>query len=96
MGSTSDTKQEMIRQEALALSSMYTGCHSDQVGAAIERGLALAEACQGSARQLRLLAGLNIFLTRLGDIHGALAVPERAGVIVQAAKHPGGAVWAEW
>jgi predicted ATPase len=90
------TRQEMILQEALALSSMYTRGHSDQVGAAIERGLALAEAFQDSARQLRLLAGLNIFLTRLGDIRGALAVAERAGVIAQAAKHSGGAVWAEW
>jgi predicted ATPase/DNA-binding winged helix-turn-helix (wHTH) protein len=90
------TRQEMILQEALALSSMYTRGHSDQVGAAIERGLALAEAFQDGARQLRLLAGLNIFLTRLGDIRGALAVAERAGVIAQAAKHSGGAVWAEW
>jgi predicted ATPase len=90
------SRQEMILQEALALSSMYTRGHSDQVGAAIERGLALAEAFQDSARQLRLLAGLNIFLTRLGDIRGALAVAERAGVIAQAAKHSGGAVWAEW
>ena len=48
------------------------------------------------ARQLRLLAGLNLFLTRLGDIRGALAVAEQGGVIAQAAKHPAGTVWAEW
>ena len=53
------TRQEMILQEALALSSMYTRGHNDQVRAAIERGLALAEAFQDRARQLRLLAGLN-------------------------------------
>ena len=53
------TRQEMILQEALALSSMFTRGHSDQVRAAIERGLALAEAFQDRARQLRLLAGLN-------------------------------------
>ena len=90
------TRQEMILQEALALSSMFTRGHSDQVRAAIERGLALAEAFQDRARQLRLLAGLNLFLTRLGDIRGALAVAEQAGVIAQAAKHPAGTVWAEW
>ena len=90
------TRQEMILQEALALSSMFTRGHTDQVRAAIERGLALAEAFQDRARQLRLLAGLNIFLTRLGDIRGALAVAEQAGVIAQAAKHPAGTVWAEW
>jgi hypothetical protein len=50
---------------------------------------------QDPARQLRLLAGLSIFFTRIGDIRGALAVAEQAGVIAQAAKHPAGAVWAE-
>jgi predicted ATPase/DNA-binding winged helix-turn-helix (wHTH) protein len=89
-------KQEMILQEAVALSSMFTRGNSDQVRAAIERGLALAQAFQDRARQLRLLAGMNLFLARLGDIRGALAVAEQAGVIAQAVKHPFGAVWAEW
>jgi predicted ATPase len=87
--------QEMILQEALALSSMFTRGHSDQVRAAIERGLALAEAFHDRARQLRLLVGLSIFLTRLGDIRGALVVAEQAGVIAPVAKHPAGTVWAE-
>jgi predicted ATPase/DNA-binding winged helix-turn-helix (wHTH) protein len=88
------TRQEMILQEALALSSTYTRGHTDQVRAEYERGLALAEAFQDRARQLRLLAGLNLFLVRLGDIRGALAVAEQASVIAQAAKH--GTVCAEW
>jgi predicted ATPase/DNA-binding winged helix-turn-helix (wHTH) protein len=90
------TRREMILQEALALSSMFTRGHGDKVRAALERGLALAEAFQDRGRQLRLLAGLNIFLTRLGDIRGALAVAEQGGAIAEAAKHPAGAVWAEW
>jgi predicted ATPase len=90
------TSQEMILQEALAMSSMFTRGHSDQVRAAIERGLALAEAFQDRARQLRLLAGLNLLFTRLGDIRGALAVAEQAGVIAQAARHPAGTVLTEW
>jgi predicted ATPase len=89
------TRQEMILQEALALSSMLTRGRSDQVRAAIERGLALAEACQDPGRQLRLLFGLSIFFTRMGDARGALAVAEQAGVIAEAAKHPAGAVCAE-
>jgi len=44
------TRQEMILQEALALSSMLTRDHSDQVRAEYERGLALAEAFQDRAR----------------------------------------------
>jgi predicted ATPase/DNA-binding winged helix-turn-helix (wHTH) protein len=89
------TRQEMILQEAVALSTVSTRGPSDQVRAAIERGLALAEAFQDRARQLALLAGLSIFFTRRGDIRGALAVAEQAGVIAEAAKHPAGAVWAE-
>jgi predicted ATPase/DNA-binding winged helix-turn-helix (wHTH) protein len=88
-------KQEMILQEALALSTVFARGPSDQVRAAIERGLALAEAFQDRARQLALLAGLSIFFTRIGEIRGALAVAEQAGVIAQAAKHSAGAVWAE-
>jgi predicted ATPase/DNA-binding winged helix-turn-helix (wHTH) protein len=90
------TRLEMILQEALALSTMFTRGDSDQVRAAIERGLGLAEVFQDPARQLGLLAGLNFFLTRLGDIRGALVVAEQAGAIAQAAKHRAGTVWAEW
>ncbi|WMT74524.1 winged helix-turn-helix domain-containing protein [Bradyrhizobium sp. Ash2021] len=90
------TRQEMILQEALAQSSMYTRGYSDQVRVAIERGLALAEALEDRLRQLHLLFGLNLFLTGLGDIRGALAVAEQGGVIAQAAKHPAGTVWVEW
>jgi hypothetical protein len=75
---------------------MYTRGHSDQVRAAIERGLALAEAFQDSPRQLRFLFGLSIFLMRIGDIRGALAAAEQAGVIAQATKHMVGTVWVEW
>jgi predicted ATPase/DNA-binding winged helix-turn-helix (wHTH) protein len=90
------TRKEMILQEALAMSSMLTRGDSDHVRAAIERGLALAEACQDRERQLRLLFGLSIFFSRLGDIRDSLAVAERAGVIAQAAKNQAGTVWAEW
>jgi predicted ATPase/DNA-binding winged helix-turn-helix (wHTH) protein len=89
-------RQEMILQEALAQSSMFTRGHTDQVRAGLERGLALAEAFQDPARQLRLLFSLSIFLARLGDVRGALAVAEQAGVIAQTAKHRVGTVWAEW
>jgi predicted ATPase len=90
------TRQEMILQEALAMSTMLTRGNSDHVRVELERGLTLAEAFQDGTRQLRLIAGLCQFLGRLGDIRGALAVAEQGGVIAQAAKHPAGTVWAEW
>ncbi len=68
------TRREMILQEALALSSMFTKGNSDEVRAAIERGLALAETFEDRDRQLQLLFGLNIFFTRIGDFRGSLTV----------------------
>src|ERR1700691_2398489 len=75
---------------------MFTRGHNDQIRAEYERGLALAEAFQDPARQLSLLVGLNIFLTRLGELRNAMAVAERGGAIAQAAKDPAGTAWAEW
>src|ERR1700723_3660367 len=90
------TRQEMMLQEALAMSSMFTKGNSDQVRAELERGLALAEAFEDCGRQLRILAGLNLFFIRRGDISGALPVAEQAGAIAQTTKQPAGIVWAEW
>jgi hypothetical protein len=90
------TRKEMVLQEALAVTSMFTRGHSDLVLSAYRRGLALAEVNEDRARQVRLFAGLNLFLTRIGDIEGALGVAEQAGKIAQAARHPSGTVWAKW
>jgi hypothetical protein len=73
------TKREMILQETLALSLMFTKGNGDEVRDAIERGLSLAETFEDRDHQLQLLAGLNIFLTRISDFRGALTVAERGG-----------------
>jgi hypothetical protein len=86
----------MILQEALALSSMYTPGHSGQIRAAIERGIALAEALEDRVHQLRLLAGLNFFLIRLGDPRAALAAAEHGGAIAQGTTDRAGLISAEW
>src|SRR5580704_9809361 len=51
---TRGTRQEMILQEALALSLMYTGGNSEKVRAAIERGLHLEETFGHVPRKLQL------------------------------------------
>jgi predicted ATPase/DNA-binding winged helix-turn-helix (wHTH) protein len=90
------TRTEMILQEGLALSSMFTRGNGPQVRAAIESGLALAETFGDRLRQLQLLAGLNMFLLRVGDFRGALTVAEQGSAIAQAAKNPVGLIMAEW
>ena len=62
------TRAEMILQEALALSSMFTRGNTDEVRAAIERGLALAENLNDRTHELELLAGLNIFFYRAAEL----------------------------
>jgi len=86
----------MILQEALALSSMFTKGNSDEVRAAIERGLALAETFEDRDRQLQLLFGLNIFFTRIGDFRGSLTVAEKGVAVVGAVKNPAGLVMTDW
>jgi predicted ATPase/DNA-binding winged helix-turn-helix (wHTH) protein len=90
------TRREMILQEALALSSMFTRGNGDEVRAAIERGLAIAETFEDRDHQLQLLAGLNIFLTRIGDFRGALTVAENGVSVARAAKNPAGLVMTDW
>jgi predicted ATPase/DNA-binding winged helix-turn-helix (wHTH) protein len=90
------TRREMILQEALALSSMFTKGNSDEVRAAIERALALAETFEDRDRQLQLLSGLNIFFTRIGDFRGSLSVAEQGVAVVGAVKNPAGLVMTDW
>lgn len=90
------SQRELELQKALALSSMYVSDNSDEVKAAIERGLELSHSLMDWATQQYLLVGLNVFLTRCGDINGALAVAKKA---VETAARTGSAadkVIAEW
>jgi predicted ATPase/DNA-binding winged helix-turn-helix (wHTH) protein len=89
-------RREMILQGALALSSMFTKGNGDEVRAAIERGLALAETIEDRDRQLQLLAGLNNFLTRIGDFRGALTVAEQGVAVARAAKNTAALVMTDW
>jgi predicted ATPase/DNA-binding winged helix-turn-helix (wHTH) protein len=84
------TRQEMILQEALALSLMYTGGNSDRVRAAIERGLHLEEAFGHVLRKLQLFLSLYSLLMRLTDFRGALKVAEQSATFAEAASDPAG------
>ncbi|MFA1671916.1 winged helix-turn-helix domain-containing protein [Rhizobium mongolense] len=95
--STSDTAEREVRLlEALAVSSMHTSGNTQEVRDAIERGLNLSEADGSGLPQLRLLAGLNLFLTRLGDFEGGLAAARRCGAIAGRSGTPSDRVIAEW
>jgi predicted ATPase/DNA-binding winged helix-turn-helix (wHTH) protein len=70
-------------QARLAVSAMFTRGNSDEVRMAIENGLRLAYELGDLPHQLHLLAGLNIFLSRIGDFEGAMVVAQRSIAIAQ-------------
>jgi hypothetical protein len=92
---TRGTRQEMILQEAFALSSMYTTGNSDQVRAAIERVLALEDAFVDHRHRLQLLFGLHRLLMRLADCRGALEIARQSATFAEAANGPAGLVIAD-
>jgi predicted ATPase/DNA-binding winged helix-turn-helix (wHTH) protein len=89
------TSQEMILQEALALSSMYTTGNTDRVRAAIERALALEEAFGDHRRRQQLLFWLHRLFIRLADIRRALEVAQRSATFAETANDPDGQLVAD-
>ena len=71
------TTRELTLQVSLAMSSMFGRGDSGEVNDALERGIALAESLRDAEQLPHLLAGLNLFRMRLGDLAGALAAAER-------------------
>jgi predicted ATPase/DNA-binding winged helix-turn-helix (wHTH) protein len=90
------TRQEMILQEAVALSLMYTSGNSDQVRSAIERGLALEETFGDRRYKLQLLFGMYRLLVRLADFRGALVVAQQSATFAEATEDPAGLLAADF
>ncbi|KYG98510.1 winged helix-turn-helix domain-containing protein [Bradyrhizobium sp. DOA1] len=88
--------REARLQEAYAVSSMHTLGNTPEVQNAIQRGLELHQAGKETLPQLRLLAGLNLFLTRLGDFEGAFAVAKRCRAVAGHGVALSERVIAEW
>jgi tetratricopeptide (TPR) repeat protein len=68
---------------------MFTRGNGDDVRRAIEDALSLAEALGEQSYQMHLVLGLGIFLTRIGDFRGALALAQRSIAITQTSGSPG-------
>src|SRR6185295_13189715 len=88
--------QEMVLQEAVAISSTWTRGNSDDVRAAIMRALEIAQSRRDTAARLRLLAGLHMFLLRAADIRGSLAVAEELENAARTARDANYGVIANW
>lgn len=80
-GSTRDDKRELVLQEALAISSMYTGIAD--VRQAILRGIEIAQRLSETSTHLRLLASLHFFSHRVTDYQSSLAIGEQIGAVAR-------------
>jgi predicted ATPase/DNA-binding winged helix-turn-helix (wHTH) protein len=91
-----ETEHELALLESKAISAMFTLGNDGSVRAAIQRGLDLASVLRDHPRQLQLLAGLNIFLTRVGDFQSALHVAEKSAELARTMADPAAAIMADW
>ncbi len=81
--------KHLTLQAFLAASMMLTRGNSDRVRKGIEDALALADARGDQEYQTHLIVGLCIFLSRIGDFRGALALAQRSITITQSIGSPG-------
>lgn len=70
------SKHEMVLQEALAVSATWGQANHESARGALTRAIEIAQRLGDAPRKLRLLVGLHIFLMKVGEIRGSLAVAE--------------------
>ncbi|MCK1736686.1 winged helix-turn-helix domain-containing protein [Bradyrhizobium sp. 138] len=93
---TIDSRQEMTLQAALGVSVMFTQGNTEAVRAAFTRSLQLARELEDLHWQLWLLRGLHIYLTRVGDFHGALGTGEQGKSVARKLNDPASTLNVEW
>jgi predicted ATPase len=69
-----DSRAEMELHACRAVSTMFTQGNNEQVGSSFNRSLEIAEQIGDVGSQLRLHRDFHIYLTRVGDFRGALAI----------------------
>jgi predicted ATPase/DNA-binding winged helix-turn-helix (wHTH) protein len=90
------SRRELNLQAALGASLMFTRGNREEVQAALERAIALAEESESDEQQLRLLGGLDVFFTRLGEFRKSLEAAERSEAVARRMKDPSALVVADW
>jgi tetratricopeptide (TPR) repeat protein len=95
-GAALDSRKEMQLQTALGISVMFTQGNTEAVHSAFTRSLHLAAELDDLHRQLWLLRGLHIYLTRIGDFHGALETGKKGEAIARKLNDPTSTLNVEW
>jgi predicted ATPase/DNA-binding winged helix-turn-helix (wHTH) protein len=93
---TRGTTQELEVQASLAIALMFTQGNGEDVRKAFARGLSLAREMAQPYREMRLLSGFHIYLTRISDFNGALALAEQSRQVAAGIADPAGVLMANW
>ena len=86
----------MTLQAAFGVSVMFTQGNTEGVRSAFTRSLQLAEELDDLHWQLWLLRGLHIYLTRVGDFHGALGTGVQGEGVARKLNDPTSTLNVEW
>jgi predicted ATPase/DNA-binding winged helix-turn-helix (wHTH) protein len=92
----SGTTNELELQASLGMSLMFTQGNGEDVHKAFTRGLALSKDLDQPYREMRLLSGFHICLTRIGEFNGALALAEQSREVAAGIADPAGMLMAKW
>ena len=95
-GTSIGTRLEMALQSSLGVSLMFTLGNRDEVRAAFQRGLELAEVFDDRRWQIRLLRSFHLYLTRVGDFCGSLDVGRKSIEVARSFDDVGDILMAEW
>ncbi len=79
---------ELLLQRSLTISTMFANGNKTNVRKSIKRGLDLAAQIGSSTYQLELLAALNIYLIRVGDLEKAIETANEFRRVADDAQNP--------
>jgi len=91
-----DPATELALLEGFGIARLFTGGNDSHAFDAITRGLALAEECKASKRHFNFLAGLHLYLARIGNFAAMLDVAKQSIGLIAAGGDPAARVAAEW
>jgi len=74
---TRGSAEEMRLQSALGMSLMFIHASSEKAQQALDRGLAIAEACGDALHRLQVLGPLHMFHLRIGHFNDALSYAQQ-------------------
>jgi predicted ATPase/DNA-binding winged helix-turn-helix (wHTH) protein len=91
-----DQAKCLALRSILAASSMFTLGNSKEIQRSLDDALKLAEFLGEDLLQMDLLAGLSIYLTRIGDFNAAVAVGQRSIPVAQRIGTPSAIAISDW